>query len=497
MMDQDQVFKVLAALRHARNQEWDRLAELRSFLNNEIAGGIYVPEEANDEYKTLVDQARFNVLRHIVNTLKQALFVDGFRSTDEKGRPVSDENSPVWRQLWQPNRLDARQGTVHRAAISYGYAYTRVSRADPVPRIRPYSPFRCTTLYKDPDDDPWPRYAMIVERSDSLTGRTVDRRRPEAIRELLGPEKVTILDENHTYELQVDPHNTTGSQAKIISVAEHGLGVCPIVRFLDSDDTDGLCLGKVEPLLPVQRQLNQTTFSLLMTQQFESFRQRWVTGMSEETDDEGNVIDPWNPSVSSVWAAEGTDTKFGEFSEANLTGYLESRRATMLFATATGQVPAHSLLIGSGISNISAEALVALEKSFDGDVDDHQTGFGESWEQTIRLGGLALGTDEGQRVWEDESAQVRWREHRTQSFAATVDGLGKLATMLEVPVEGLWERVPGATQQDIGVWKMLREAAEGDLIGRLKEMLDESPEGTTTDPLGPPLPDAPPPAPVA
>lgn len=487
MLDDDRLFKVLAALRQEREREWTRLAMIRAYMNNDVAGGIYVPAEATDEYRMLVDQARFNIVKHVVQTAKQALFVDGFRATDESGRPLSDENSPVWDQLWQPNKLDSRQGQVHRAALTYGYSYTRVSKAEPVPRIRAYSPFRCTTLYKDPEDDEWPIYAMIVERSDSLTGRTIGIRATDALRDLLGPEKVTILDSTHAYEIEIDPHTAgTTAESKVLTRTPHGLGVCPIIRFLDSDETDGLCLGKVEPLLPVQRQLNQTTFSLLMTQQFEAFRQRWVTGMAEDIDPKTNEpVEPWNPSVSSVWAAEGVDTKFGEFSEANLTGYLESRKAAMLFATATAPIPAHSLLIGSGVANISADALVALEHAFSADVGDHQTGFGESWEQTLRLGGRALGTDEGTAAWEDTSAQVRWREHEALSFAARVDGLGKLATMLEVPVEALWELVPGVTQQDIGVWKMLREGAQGDLIGRLEEMLNQPPE------IGPPPPEPP------
>lgn len=491
LKDDEDVGKALAALREHRAREWPRLQMLRQYIRNDVTAGIYVPEEATDEYQMLVDQSRFNILAHVVDTVKQSLHVEGFRPTDENGRAISEDNSPVWRQLWQPNRLDSRQGIVHRAALTYGYAYTRVAKADPVPRIQPLSPFRCTTLYRDPEDDEWPLVAMIVERPESLTGLASDdprqQARTTAINDLMGPETVLLLDDTTVYTLQVDPQASTADAAKIVDRKPHGLGRCPIVRFLDSDHTDGLSPGKVEPLLPIQRQLHQITFGLLITQQFQSFRQRWITGMAQEFDQHGNPISPFNPAVTSIWAAEGVDTKFGEFQQADLGGYLEARKAAMLFATATSAIPAHSLLIGSGVSNISAEALVALDAAHDADVEDHQVLLGESWEQTVRLGGLAMGNDEGRATWEDLSAEVRWKDHRNVSLAQLADALGKLATLLEIPVEGLWARVPGTTQSELDVWKLMRDNAQGDLVGRLQDMIDAPPDPA----LDPDRPDVP------
>ena len=40
-----------------------------------------------------------------------------------------------------------------------------------------------------------------------------------------------------------------------------------------------------------------------------------------------------------------------------------------------------------------------------------------------------------------------------RSFAATVDALGKVATMLGVPADELWERIPAVSQQDVERWR--------------------------------------------
>jgi hypothetical protein len=52
-----------------------------------------------------------------------------------------------------------------------------------------------------------------------------------------------------------------------------------------------------------------------------------------------------------------------------------------------------------------------------------------------------------------ENAQVVWRETSARSFAATIDGLGKAATMLGIPADELWERIPGVSQQDVERWR--------------------------------------------
>src|SRR5690606_3727468 len=57
-----------------------------------------------------------------------------------------------------------------------------------------------------------------------------------------------------------------------------------------------------------------------------------------------------------------------------------------------------------------------------------------------------------------------------RAFAATVDGLGKLVQMLGIPPQELWERVPGAPQQDVERWKAT--ASQGDASANLAAMLD-------------------------
>lgn len=471
-LDESGLQRVIAALRRAREMEWPRLATIRRYMLNE-ACDIYVPKEATDEYKMLVDQARFNVLPLVVTAVAQNLFVDGYRPTAASGRAPDSSNSPIWDTVWQANRMDARQAGLYRGAITYGYSYATVlpgTRAgEPAPKITPWSPLRLTALYEDPVNDEWPRYAMTVDQPEALT-RGQQQRDPN-ITAVVGPVTVRVYDNTHVYKLRVD---ATQSTAEAVSADEHGLGVTPVVRYVDVVDLDGCSLGKVEPLLPVQRQLNQTTFSLLMTQNFQAFRQRWATGMAIEEDEQGNPKEPWNALVNAVWQNESPDGRFGDFAEANLSGYLESRDKALLYVASAAQIPPHNLLVGAGISNISAEALAALESGHRHDIAEHQTSFGESTEQTLRLAGLAMGDEAGRAAWEDTSAQVVWRDTTPRSLAQVADALGKLATQLGIPVQALWEWLPGATDQDIARWKDM--VAEQDAIDQVMSLVRGSGE---------------------
>jgi len=435
-MSRSELTEAVGALREAREVEARRLDPIHAAVRG-ATSDIYVPRSATQEYRELVRQARFNVLPLVVGQLAQALYVDGYRASG------AIEDSPVWDAVWQPNRMDARQGGLYRAAIQYGTSYARVLPGRPVPVITPLSPRRCTALYEDQMVDEWPRLALVHDR-----GR-----------------RFTVYDDVASYPV-VLPED--GAQLVLDGPpGKHGLGVCPVVRFLDSyDDLDGGACGKVEPLLPVQRQLNQLTFGLLMAAQYAAFRQRWVTGMAIPEDAAGVALEPFNAAVNRVWHAESPDTKFGDFAQTDLKGYLDARDKALLFVSSTAQIPPHSLLVGSGISNISAEALAALEAGHRQDIAEHQQSFGESTEQMLRLAALAMGDME---TWEDTSAQVVWRDTTPRSIGQVADALGKMAQMLEVPPRALWERIPGVTQQDLARWEAM--AGERGVLDELATML--------------------------
>jgi hypothetical protein len=226
-----------------------------------------------------------------------------------------------------------------------------------------------------------------------------------------------------------------------------------VVRFLYEIDLDGEtdCSGEIEPIMPIQDQINFSTFNLMMAEQFQAFRQRWITGMAP-SDESGREPAPFRPGVDRVWAAEDPATRFGDFQETRLEPYIDVRESDIRHMATITQVPPYHLL--GQVANLSAEALAAARDGLDRKVNELQALLTDPWRNVRRLTGLAA-SDKG--IWNDTNAQVMWRDTSARAFAATIDGLGKAAQMLGVPVEELWRFIPGATADDVNAWLEARQ----------------------------------------
>ncbi|MFG2618037.1 phage portal protein [Streptomyces sp. NPDC048507] len=455
MDNPNDVVEMARRLIEARDAEKRRLDPIYHALHD-IGRGLYVPKKVTSEYRDLIDQSKFNALPLVVASVAQGLYVDGYRQSD------ATDMSSAWKTVWQPNRMDARQNSLYRAAVTYGLSYALVlpgvAGAVPAPRITPLSPRTCTALYADAFEDEWPVAALIVCAGGDAK----------------------LVDDEFVHHLCLGE----GGRSPQLGVSErHDLGVCPIVRISDSNDLDDGPVGKIQPLLRVQRQVDQTTYALLMAQQYSAFRQRWVTGMTIEEDVHGTPREPFNIRVDGLLHAESTDTKFGEFGQTDLNGYLDSRDRALLHMAAVARIPPHNLLIGGSVSNISAEALAALSDAHQMDLAEHKSTFGEGLEQMLRLGCLAIGDTEG---WNDTASQVIWRDTQPRSLAQVADALGKLVQGLGIPGPALWDRVPGVTQQDIERWQAM--ADDQDALGALTQMLAPAPAPAAPTAVAAPVP---------
>lgn len=471
-LDSLQVSKVARHLFDAHCEELRELNDINAYVNGKRLD-IYVPRSASQEYLTLVRQSKYNVLPIVLSGLAQALYCDGFRKTGE------EDLSPLWGDFWQPNRMDARQTGIYRPAIKYGWAYATVLPSDlpwqvnpPVPPLRatarpdqvmtPYSPRRCIAMYEDVANDEWPLYAMLFERPYDEAGDT----KTPAI----------LLDQVAAYRVIVGKGSVEHVDTALLTAGDgNPLGVCPVIRYPDSyDDPDNGPQGKIRGIIPVQDQIDQTTYSLLMAQHYAAFIQKWATGLALEEDENGVLKKPFEPGVDTILTNESVDARFGNFDPTSLTGYLDSRNNAVLFIASATQTPPQNLLLGGGISNISAETLTALESGHRMDISEHQLIFGESHEQAFRLASLYRGNETG---WNDTSSEVVWRDTTPRSLAQIADALGKMAVQLGVPKRALWEMIPGVTDQMIKRWETMRlgEAAESML-----NSLDEGDEDAIT-----------------
>jgi len=413
------------------------------------------PRQATAEYKELAARAQAPWGDLVVTSVAQTLYVEGYR------RPDQPEDSTGW-DLWQENSLDGRQVALHRAALTYGLAYgVGLPGRNPLSGeltavMRGVSPREMLAVYEDPANDEWPLYALRVAK---LGKRFVLR----------------LYDDTHVYEMQV---GDLGDTPKSVTEFEHGVGVCPVVRYANRFDLEGRSAGEVEPFIPVLGSIDQTKFDRLVVQRFASWIVRTISGMSltESAEAAGTSTEQakMRLKIEDMLTAEDPDTKFGSLPATPLDGFIKSHEADLTTLAATSQTPAFELL--GQMANMSAEALAAAKASQTAKSDERKHTLGESHEQFIRLGCHIKGDSDGAA---DFKAQVRWADTSIRSIAQAVDALGKMATMLGFPPELLWAKVPGFTQQDVDEARQRVEEGGGlEALMRQLAGAQESPEFT-------------------
>lgn len=436
------VLDVFKELKDARDADLVRLNRIRSYLRDDPDRRLTgLPSGTPRDVTRLAMLSRVNVLKFIVNSRVQAMYVDGYRAP----RAASDQDAWL---AWQANGFDARQIGVHRTTLAYGTGYVTVLPGGDMPVLRGVSPRQMTALYGE--DDMWPVYALEKRRARSgLVWRVYDN---EAVYTISEPK------DGSPEVSKVELH-----KAKDMG----GRPVCPVVRYRETSDLDDMSVGIVEPFIPLQDQINITTFGLQVAQHYGAFRQRYILGWLAESEEQ-----KLKAGASKLWTFEEQpdEIEVGEFEQTNLDGYIKSREASLKHLATVSQTPAHEL-IGEMV-NISADALVAAEASKRRAITENQTVIGESHEQVFGL----VSRYQGAQV--DPLAYVRWKDTEARALGQLVDALGKSVQMLGIPPQALWERIAdamGVSDQELQSWKDL--AAQDDSFARLEQTLERQASG--------------------
>lgn len=425
------------------------LEELRRWSGPASAQPVpYTGSRVSVQADGILSAAKSPWLQLVVDTYAQALLVENY--TDSNG-----VNSPLW-GVWQANRMDARQVPLMGDLVRYGQSMTLTTwgrnqlTGEGELKVQTFSPRRSWGVWTE-ESDIYPEYAVFKD----VIGRRVRYRivDDEGIYTVLSREKITPLIPQETVENSPD--------YTVVGYEGHGAFVTPVVKFSLSSSADGDEIGLVAPLLTTAARLNLTTAHRLFVQSYGAHQVRTVTGLAAPedrdevtegmTDEERAEYDrevKLAMGADDILVGEG-DTKFGVLAGSPLDPYISAHDNDLRTFAAVSHMPPHYLQ--GQIANVSADALVAARQSMDAYLAEIRAQVADSHEAMFRLwasmrGELSASTEVG--------SQVVWRQPATASFAQTVDGLGKLADQLDVPVELLWEWVPGMTPQ------MIRRATE-------------------------------------
>lgn len=403
--------------------------------------GIYVPNpyRQTDEHVDLSQRAYTPWVGLVIASMAQMMFLEGVR------RGKDSENIAAY-ETWQRNGMDAKQAALYRGALGHGLAFAsalpgedRLTRKK-MPKIKCYSANKMAAFFDEDDDDEFPLFAIAARPFQDPDG-TIGW-------------QVQLIDETAVYYLWCEGNGYEIKDWHEISYEVHDIGVTPVVRYANLLDLDGRAMGEVEPIIPVARRIDQDTYDRLIVQRYGAWKIRYITGLVRPKDmtDEQYRRGMLELKVGDFLTAPGENVKFGTLPETQLEGFIKARDADIRDLAAVTQIPPHHML--GTTPQMQPESLASVNASLVARTLERKTSFGESHERLFRLTALLQGNREEASAWD---LQARWRDTETRSLSQTADAMGKVAQQLRVPVEMLWERLPGWTDSDTERAKELLE----------------------------------------
>lgn len=372
----------------------------------------WAPREVRESYRLFLRMARSNWCRLVVKATAERLRVVGLRFSDE-----TDGDTEVWKQYWQANNLDAQSRMVHDAALVARRGFTLVwPQEGGGVSITPEHPSQCIVDYFPGTHKRRSGLKMFSDPTSKM-----------AYCQLWTPDQVFSWSARTRSAAPVGlwvPWED--DDLAITPEADNPIGDVPLVEFVADPDMILEPLGELDGgVLDIQDRINKTILDRLVSSNFQSFKQRWVTGLEIPKDAQGNDIEPFKAAADHMFFAENPDARFGEFTEADLKGYIASVEADIQHLAAITRTPPHYLLGQSGAFP-SGQSLKATETGLVAKVEERSDSFTESWEETIRLA-LKAGKDSKER-WKDMALSMLWKDPESHSLTELYDSSVKAAT---------------------------------------------------------------------
>lgn len=398
------------SIRTESRNEWSRLATLQKRIEGKL-NRTWMPDNADLEYKDLLRKSASPWLEFVRDAISQGLRIDGFSS--EK----------VWKDGWQANAMDGRQGAINREIVglgkSYGMSIPAATAGEAV--MRPLSALRTFAKYRDPWDE-YPEY--VLHRASRQRAQYWEA-------------DWLLLDETSIYRFKGDPRRPEN-----LRTVAHNLDFTPVVMLSNTLSLDGEPRSSVEAAIPVYQRVVDATFTLQMVQRYGAFPQKWMAGGEIARDENGNSL--VRSAVDGLLHASGVSgetARFGNFQSANLTDVVSAVDAHIKHLSAVCQVPPHYLL--GAVVNMSAEGIAAAESGYYRNIGDRQDAIGEGYELWLRTTAAILNDPAKDEI----DAQVHWEDLSSRSLGQIADAVGKLGAQ-GAPLELLFAMIPGWSKTD-------------------------------------------------
>jgi len=428
----------------------------------------------------------------VVDSMSDRLFVEGFEvpgkknpEANEDGTLPSADPDPVEaaiRDIWEANRMDKRQGDVYADAATMGDGYVLVW-PDPftlAPTIWPQDPRHVRVRYSDE----YPGLRILATKAWREGGKIrLNVYHPDRIERW-------VTEKNSTAGARVSPRAFIEYQG---DDAGHEVvnpwGQVPVFHFPNNAPTGKRGKSELRDVIPLQDALNKTLADKLVAMEFAAFPQRVLIGVEVGGEDDTHIetmnvgqapmlggasnalsrrqVESFQGGVSRVLALANEAAKVAEFSAVDLTQFIQVAEFFDSTISRASRIPVHYLTLAGDFP--SGRALRTAEAPFVAKLEDRQRGFGNVWEDAIRLSLEQAGMPY------DGPLSCKWRSAAPMAEEDTWDLVVQQVTAgvpLEIALEGIWdpEKIArlqaskaNAMQQQIEIVTAGRMAGQEDL----------------------------------
>jgi hypothetical protein len=394
---------------------------------------LYATVKFRESFGRLLSEISDNWCEVIVDSAVERLRVTGFRFG---GDDTADEEA--W-SIWQASYLDADQVLAHEECGVSSLCYLLVEPPGPdndLPRISVLSPIEAITL-----NAPENRRRRIAGYRRFIDEAGI----PEA--RLYLPDRVLVLFGKAD---KTEQDGGTFGDWEIVGELDNPAGVVPMVEMLNKAHLGRGGNSDLDPVLSKQDMINKLAVDMIVNSEYAAFHQRWATGIELSTDKRGRPVPPeqFLAGADSVFISENPDAKYGAFPISDGTIFVRQIEMLVQHVAAQTRTPPHYLTAGLG-QWPSADSLRASEEGLVQKCRRKILGFGESWEEGMRIAFLQLGDVDRGRA---QSLESIWDNPQRVSIAAITDATVKMRKSLGVPRRATW-RMLGASPQEIDQWE--------------------------------------------
>jgi hypothetical protein len=428
----------------------------------------FATRKYRESFGALFKEFSDNWMAVVVDAAVERMKIEGFRfpvgegeSTGESEETTGD--SIAW-DIWQRNNLDRASELAHEQMFVSGRVYLSIG------------PQEDGTTFNPVIQVEHPSEVYVHHQGNSLSPRVAAVKRwydhdeqlmyatlylPDSIWKFQAASK---SDRASVDVKWVEREVPDGQKAAL----ENPIGVVPVIPIYNRQQLLGHGKSEIVEVIPLQNALNKFWNDMLVSSEFNSFRQRVFIGMQTPEDENGNPLPDFDlkAAVNRIINIKDPGVKVQEFQVSDMSGMMAAIVACRDHIAARTRTPPH-YLVGS-VVNVSGEALKASEAGLVMKVKRRSRFAGEDWEEAERLAmafkALEAPADEKKAIEARANcyaAETIWSNPEIQTESQLADSLAKFAT-LGVPRVPIWERM-GATQTEITRWQALLKEEPAEL----------------------------------